>query len=667
VWEPLGPEAGVLRNFVFVGLVIGGLLGLFWLLMLCYAPILRWCLAHKLLFLALPVVLVLMGGSVWLGFDRVFGFIPAAAQRVGIDAQVVRTSAPWSWAAHRFPGLGREFMPPLDEGSFLWMPTTMPHASMGEILEVLKHQDLAIQSVPEVELVAGKLGRAETALDPAPISMIESVIHYKSEYATDDAGRRINFRYDRGRGEFARDADGQLIPDPRGRPYRQWREHIRTPQDIWDEIVQAAKLPGTTSAPRLQPIETRLVMLQTGMRAPMGIKVRAPDLETLDRVVVELESQLREVPAIRADTVNADRVVGKPYLEIDIDREAIARFGLNITDVQQLITVAIGGQTVTTTVEGRERYPVRVRYQRELRTEIEDLERVLVAAPDGTQVPLRELAEIIYTRGPQMIRSENTFLTAYVTFGGQPGIAEVDVVEQAQAFLRARIEAGELAVPAGVNWTFAGNYEHQLRAARTLSIVLPVALLVIFMILYFQFRAVATTLIVFSGIGVAWAGGFILIWLYAQPWFANFSLLGVNMRDLFQMGTINLSVAVWVGFLALFGIAVDNGVVLATYLRQSFSARPTGTVSELRAATVVAGQRRVRPCLVTTATTALALLPVLTSTGRGSDIMIPMAIPSVGGMAFVVLTMFTVPVLFCLVEEIKLERRIGAYRDVQAP
>jgi copper/silver efflux system protein len=332
--------------------------------------------------------------------------------------------------------------------------------------------------------------------------------------------------------------------------------------------------------------------------------------------------------------------------------------------VQQLITVAIGGQTVTTTVEGRERYPVRVRYQRELRTEIEDLERVLVAAPDGTQVPLRELAAIIYTRGPQMIRSENTFLTAYVTFGGQPGIAEVEVVEQAQAFLRARIEAGELAVPPGVNWTFAGNYEHQLRAARTLSIVLPVALLVIFLILYFQFRAVTTTLIVFSGIAVAWAGGFILIWLYAQPWFANFSLLGVNMRDLFQMGTINLSVAVWVGFLALFGIAVDNGVVLATYLRQSFAGRPTGTVSELRAATVVAGQRRVRPCLVTTATTALALLPVLTSTGRGSDIMIPMAIPSVGGMAFVVLTMFTVPVLFCLVEELKLERRIGAYRDL---
>jgi copper/silver efflux system protein len=664
VWEPLGPEAGVLRNFVFVGMVIGGLLGLFWLLMLAYAPILRWCLAHKLLFLSLPVLLVIFGGSIWLGFDRVFGFIPATVQRVGVDAQTVRSSAPWSWASHRLPGLGREFMPPLDEGSFLWMPTTMPHASMGEILEVLKYQDLAILSVPEVELVAGKLGRAETALDPAPISMLESVIHYKSEYATDEAGRRINYQYDRRSGEFVRDRHGELIPDRRGRPYRQWREHIRSPQDIWDEIVQAAQLPGTTSAPRLQPIETRLVMLQTGMRAPMGLKVRAPDLETLDRIAVALERELRQVPAIRPDTVNADRVVGKPYLEIDIDREAIARYGLNITDVQQLITVAIGGRTITTTVEGRERYPVRVRYQRELRTEIEELERVLVSARDGTQVPLREVAEITYTRGPQMIRSEDTFLTAYVTFGGQSGIAEVDVVEQAQAFLQSRIETGELLVPSGVNWRFAGNYEHQLRAARTLSIVLPVALMLIFLILYFQFRSVGTTLIVFSGIAVAWAGGFMLIWLYGEPWFANFSLFGVNMRELFQMGTLNLSVAVWVGFLALFGIAVDNGVVLATYLRQSFDRHRTETVPELRAATVVAGQRRVRPCLMTTATTVLALLPVLTSTGRGADIMIPMAIPSVGGMGLVVLTLFTVPVLYCLAEEIKLKVRIGEYRDL---
>jgi Cu(I)/Ag(I) efflux system membrane protein CusA/SilA len=666
VWEPLGPEAGVLRNFVFVGLLVGGLLGAFWLLMLGYAPMLRWCLAHKLLFMSLPVLLVILGGSIWLGFDRVFAFIPATAQRAGIDAKAVRGSSAWNWGSRTFPGLGREFMPPLDEGSFLWMPTTMPHASIGEVLDILKHQDLAILSVPEVELVAGKLGRAETALDPAEISMLESVVHYKPEYAIDEAGRRIHFKYDPRKNEYLRDRDGELIPDSRGRPYRQWREHIRSPQDIWDEIVKAAVLPGTTSAPKLQPIQTRLVMLQTGMRAPMGLKVRAPDLETLDRIAVALERELRQVPAIRPDTVNADRVVGKPYLEIDINREAIARYGLNITDVQHLITVAIGGRNVTTTVEGRERYPVRVRYQRELRGEIEALESVLISAPDGAQVPLREVAEISYTRGPQMIRSEDTFLTAYVTFGGQSGIAEVEVVEQAQAFLQSQIEAGVLMVPPGVNWKFAGNYEHQLRAARTLSIVLPVALLIIFLILYFQFRSVSTTLIVFSGISVAWAGGFILIWLYGESWFANFSLFGANMRELFQMGTINLSVAVWVGFLALFGIAVDNGVVLATYLGQSFQQRRTETLAQLRAATVIAGQRRVRPCLMTTATTILALLPVLTSTGRGADIMIPMAIPSVGGMAMVLLTMFTVPVLFCWVEEAKLKARAGEYHDLPA-
>ena len=654
VWEPLGPERGFWRNAAFILGLVGGILGGFHLFMRGYGAMLRWCLDHKAAFLALPAALVLLGANAWLGFDRVFTFIPAAVERVGLDPQSVRLSGPWVRAAHAFPGLGREFMPPLDEGSFLWMPTTMPHASIGEALEVVSYQDRAIASVPEVASVTGKIGRAESALDPAPVSMLETVIHYHPEYLTDEAGRRINFRYDRRAGEFLRDADGELIPDRRGRPYRQWREHIRSPQDIWDEIVAAAELPGTTSAPRLQPIETRLVMLQTGMRASMGIKLRAPDLETLDRVAVEFERLVREVPSIVPDTVNADRVIGKPYLEIVIDRPAIARYGLSIAEVQRVISVAIGGETVTTTVEGRERYPVRVRYPRELRDDAEAIGRVLVAAADGTQVPLAELADIRYTRGPQMIRSENTFLTAYVTFGQQPGVAEVDAVEQVRDFLRARIDAGALVVPPGVSWQFAGSYEHQQRAARTLRVILPVSLALIFLILYLQFRSVATTSIVFAGIAVAWAGGFIMIWFYGQDWFGNFSVFGVNMRELFQLHAINLSVAVWVGFLALFGIAVDDGVVMATYLKQSFAERRTTTVQELRAATVAAGLRRVRPCLMTSATTILALLPVLTSTGRGADIMIPMAIPSVGGMSLVLLTMFTVPVLFCLVEEVKL-------------
>ncbi|HRP63312.1 MAG TPA: efflux RND transporter permease subunit [Phycisphaerales bacterium] len=664
VWEPLGPELGFVRNFIFVAVLIGGLLGVFILFQFIYEPILRWCLNHKVLFFTMPVALIAIGASVWLGFDRVFGFVPTSADRIGLDGQKIRLTRPWVWAAHEWPGLGREFMPRLDEGTFLWMPTTMPHASIGEALEILQFQDMAIASVPEIESVAGKIGRAESALDPAPIGMVETVISYKPQYITDEYGRRINFKFDRTSDEFVRDENGDLIEDPRGRPFRQWRDHIRSPQDIWNELVEAAHLPGATSAPMLMPIETRIVMLQTGMRASMGVKVRAPDLVTLDRMAVQIERLLREVPGINAATVNADRVVGKPYLEIDIDREAIARYGLNIMDVQDVISVAIGGETITTTVEGRERYPVRVRYPRELRGDIEAMERVLVASMtlqmdgDGAaHIPLGELAEIRYVRGPDMIKSEDTFPVAYITFGGDVGIAEVEVVERAQGYLQHAIDTGRLTVPPGVSYRFAGAYEHQLRAARTLSIVLPVALIIIFLILYFQFRKVSTSLIVFSGIAVAWAGGFVMIYFYGQDWFANFDVFGVNMRELFQLHAINLSVAVWVGFLALFGIATDDGVVMATYLRQRFAEDNPSTVADIRSSTIAAGSRRVRPCLMTSATTILALLPVLTSTGRGADIMIPMAIPSLGGMSLVLLSMFTVPVLYCMIAEWSLKVR----------
>ncbi|MFU8848411.1 MAG: efflux RND transporter permease subunit [Opitutales bacterium] len=660
VWEPLGPEPEFIGNLLFVTLILGGVLGLFGLFALAYRPLLRWSLRYKPVFLIAPCVLVLWGGVIWLGFDRVFAFVPVTAERTGMGADRITQSDPWVWAHHAFPGLGREFMPALDEGSFLWMPTTMPHASMGEALAVLQYQDLAMASVPEVDTVAGKIGRAETALDPAPISMVETVINYKSEYKIDDAGRRINFQYDRAAGDFVRDENGELIPDRRGRPYRQWRDHIRSPDDIWDEIVAAARLPGTTSAPKLQPIETRLVMLQTGMRAPMGVKVRGPDLATIEGVLGDIERFLREVPQVSPATVNADRVVGKPYLELEIDREAIGRYGLNIMDVQQVIRAAIGGQMVTTTVEGRERYPVRVRYPRERRNEIEDLGNVLVAAADGTQVPLAEVVNISYERGPQMIRSEDTFLVSYVTFGGQRDMAEVDVVEAARAYLDHKVASGELSVPPGVSWHFAGDYENQLRAAATLRVVLPIAMGIIFLILYFQFKTVATTLIVFSGIAIAWAGGFIALWFYGQPWFADFNVFGMNMRDLFQVGPVNLSVAVWVGFLALFGIAVDNGVVVATYLRQLLRERQPDTPAGIREVAVEAGLRRLRPCLMTTATTILALLPVLTATGRGADIMLPMALPSVGGMFFVLLTLVAVPVLYSLAEEWKLRLNLNS-------
>lgn len=659
-WLPLGPEKGLIRNLLFVGLLIGGLLGFFTVFQrYLYEPLLRWCLAHKLLFLSLPAMILLLGGCSWLGFDRIFSFIPKTISRVGISESTMRESRPWVAATTAFPGIGKEFMPPLDEGSFLYMPTTMPHASIGEAMDVLQLQNRLLVSIPEVESVVGKIGRADSPLDPAPISMIETFISYKSEYKSDQNGNRLDFRYDEESGAYARDGNGNLIEDPSGRPFRQWREEIKSPNDIWEEITKAADIPGTTSAPKLQPIAARIVMLQSGMRAPMGMKIKGPDLITIERVALQIEGLLKQVPSVKASAVIADRIVGKPYLEIDIDRDAIKRYGLHIRSVQDVIEVAIGGRRITTTVEGRERYPVRVRYARELRDDAESLERILVPTPMGQQIPLGQLADIRYLRGPQVIKSEDTFLLGYVLFDMQAGNAEVDVVEDAQAFLQEKIASGELVLPAGVSYTFAGNYENQLRSQKTLMVVLPLALGIIFLILYFQFKSVITTSLVFSGIAIAWAGGFIMLWLYGTDWFLDFEVFGTNMRTLFQVHTINLSVAVWVGFLALFGIASDDGVVIASYLDESFRKDRIANAKHAREATVTAGMRRVRPCLMTTATTLLALIPVLTSTGRGSDIMVPMAIPSFGGMTIEILTMLVVPVLYCSVMEWKLKLGIA--------
>ncbi|MBN1341661.1 MAG: efflux RND transporter permease subunit [Phycisphaerae bacterium] len=679
-WLPLGPEKGQVRNLVFVALLIGGVLLGFVLFQRWYRHILGWCLNHKVAFLSIPSAFVLLGLLIWLGFETFFGWLPYSVKQL----------RPVTAIAHELPGLGKEFMPPLDEGSYLLMPTTMVHASIGEVMDILRKQDMAIRQIPEVESVVGKLGRVESALDPAPISMIETIINYKSQYVCEASGRRLTFRHDPAgtdlvrdengtpllapdgepyttSGKFARDEANRLIPDPDGAPFRLWRPAlepelnpgreawagIQEPDDIWNEIIDAADVPGTTSAPRLQPIAARIVMLQSGMRAPMGVKVKGPDLETIEKVGIEIERYLREIPSVEAAAVNADRIVGKPYLEIHIDRKAIARYGIMLQRVQEVIEVAIGGRRIGMTVEGRQRYPIRVRYLRELRDSIEALGKILVAGADGTQIPLSQLATITYVRGPQAIKSEDTFMVGYVTFDMRPGYAEVDVVEQAQAYLRQKIASGELKLPAGVSYEFSGNYENQIHAQKKLMIVLPLSLFIIFLLLYLQFKSVPTSMLVFSGIIVAWAGGFVMIWLYAQPWFLDFGLFGVNMRSLFSVHTINLSVAIWVGFLALFGIASDDGVVMATYLKSVFAARRTLTVHEIRGATIEAGLRRVRPCLMTTATTVLALIPVLTSTGRGSDIMVPMAIPCFGGMVLEVITMLVVPTLYCAGQELR--------------
>jgi Cu(I)/Ag(I) efflux system membrane protein CusA/SilA len=648
-WEPLGAGAGLVRNLVFVVLIVGTLLLAFALFALVYRRLLALSLRYKVVFLAVPLVLVSTGASVWLGFGTTFGWLPEGWR----DAPLSRD------LESQFPGLGREFMPRLDEGAFLYMPVIMSHGSIGAALDVLQTMDQAIQGVPEVTQVVGKIGRVDSALDPAPVAMIETVVHYGSEYRTDADGQRLTFRYDEERDAFVRDDDGKLIPDPDGRPYRQWRDHVRSVSDIWDEVVDAAQIPGATSAPFLQPISARLAMLQSGMRAPMGVKVRGPDLETIEAVATRMERLLGDVDGIRPETINADRIVAKPYLEIEVDRAKAARYGLNVADVQRVVSAAIGGVSPTRTVEGRERYAVRVRYLRELRDSADAIRDVLVhpasASPGKpVAVPLGEIAHVQIVRGPQAIKSEDTFLVAYVTFGKQEGAAEVDVVERARAHLGETLDPD---LPAGVSYAFAGSFEQQVRAQKRLSLVLPLALLVIFVLLYLQFRSTITALIVFSGVFVAWAGGFLMVWLYGQPWFLDLGLFGTSMQEVFRVQPIDLSVAVWVGFLALFGIATDDGVVMSTYIRQSLARHAPASRETLHQAILEAGQRRLRPCLMTSATTILALLPVLTSTGKGADVMIPVAVPVFGGMMLVLLSLLVVPVLQCAVEEARLRRR----------
>ena len=785
-WLPLGASHAYFTNFVFIAGIITLVLGTLLLVVRYYTQILRWCLANKGTFLSLPIIVLLLGILAWQGFNHTFGFVGRGLESLGLN---VRQTTFWGSLSATFPGIGKEFMPPLDEGSYLLMPSTMPHSGVEENVETIRLLDQRVSAIPEVEMTVGKWGRAASALDPAPISMFENVVNYKPEYVLDEDGYRRRFAvdeegrymlifeedtlwYDKNENKILREISGNddrwkrreiekkiggnydlqerketsrnsveitrndaevasqkliaigshnisnfqfltpqkvpisspsespnfpissqpvssnflisspsestnfqfpiftniqeyLVPDKDGKYFRQWRDHIHSPDDIWDEIVATTNIPGMTSAPKLQPIATRLVMLATGMRAPMGVKVYGPDLPTIEQVGLRLEELLQEVPGIKASSVFADRVVGKPYLEIDLNRRALARYGLSVQDMQMFISVAVGGNAQTTTVEGRERYAVRVRYAREFRDNPEDIKDILIPTPAGRQsagrqsagpqVPLGELADLQYVRGPQSIKSENTFLVSYVIFDKEDGYAEVDVVEQAQRYLNEKIAAGEFEVPPGVSYQFAGNYENQLRATQTLSIVIPISLLAILLILYFQFRDFSTTLMVFSGVFVAFAGGFILLWLYGQEWFLNFSVLGESMRDLFQVHTINLSVAVWVGFIALFGVATDDGVIMGTYLKQVFAREKPKSIAEIRKAVLHAGQQRVRPAMMTASTTIIALMPVLTSTGKGADIMIPMAIPTFGGMLIQVMTMFVVPVLYSWWREMKLE------------
>ncbi|RME02869.1 MAG: efflux RND transporter permease subunit [Planctomycetota bacterium] len=678
---PMGKNTPFLKNFLIISIPILLIISLLRLFTKAYPYILVFLLNYKKSFMAFPIMIMIWGLVIWRGFENIFAPVVDSA---GLSS--LKKTATWKWLAEKYPKFGEEFMPRLDEGSYLYMPITMPHGSIGSTMEIMRKQDIALSQIPEIEMVVGKLGRVESPLDPAPVSMIETIILYKPEFKYEDR-HLFDIPY---KGKIPTSPKSFFIEKFKNSPYplsqaamvetveenqhwkiqdggeiyhiqrhpnalkvrlkgliRQWRPNIRTKEDIWNEILKATEVPGATTAPKLQPIETRIVMLQTGMRAPMGVKVKGKNLKEIEQVGLQIEKYLKEVKGVKASAVNADRIIGKPYLEFEIHRDKIARYGVNIRDVQDIIEMAIGGKKITTTVEGRERYHIIARYKRELRDSIEEMQRILVPARNNTQIPLSQVTTLRYVRGPQVIKSEDTFLVGYVLFDKEDKYSEVEVVENAQKYLQEKIRSGEFKLPLGTTYEFTGTYENQVRAAKRLMILVPTSILIIFLLIYLQFRSVALTLIVFTAIPVALSGGFILLWLYKQPWFLDTSVFGVPAREMFHIRTYNLSVAVWVGFIALFGVATDDGVVMGTYLQQSFRSMKIDSLQAIRQATIFAGCRRIRPCLMTVATTVLALVPILLSSGKGSDVMIPMALPTVGGLSIVLITLFVVPVCYC--------------------
>lgn len=578
-----------------------------------YRPSLRWVLNHKLAFLVIPLSIALTGVTIWLGFAQVANPLRMGANAIGWKLESTKV---WQHLSQHFPGIGREFMPPLDEGSLLFMPSLLPSGSLSGVQEVLAKQDLAIQEVPEVEIVVGKAGRVESALDPAPIGMLETIILLKPEHTW------------------------RMVTDPDGRQRR------ITKDEILQELQTKTNIPGVLPT-WLQPIQTRIVMLQTGFRAMMGVKIFGSDPKTIEQIGLQMEQILRRVPG--ATDVVADRIVGKPNMEYEIDRTAIARYGVNIRDVQDVIEIAIGGENLTMSVEGRERYPIRVRYPRELRERFDDLERILVPSSTGAQIPISQVAKIRYTLGPQELKSEQGLLVGYVTMNTRDR-DEVSVVEDAERQLQAekrrsdeRIASGRhaeatLVIPPGYYWKWSGQFENQQRATQRLSVVVPLVLLTMFILIYMGLGRWWLALIVFFGIMVSASGGFLMLYLWG----------------------VNLSVAVWVGFIALFGIVDDDSVVILTYLEDIFRDRKPESVAEIRDMVLEGGLKRVRPCLMATATTVVGLIPIFTTHGRGSDIMQPMAIPAVGGMAIQLITLFIAPCLYSLIQEWKFKHRANS-------
>lgn len=479
--------------------------------------------------------------------------------------------------------IGSEFMPPLDEGDILYMPTTYPGISITKAKELLQQTDKILATFPEVAQVFGKVGRANSATDPAPLSMIETTISLK--------------------------------------PKSEWPNPDKTSKQLMNEMDQAIKFPGVANA-WTYPIKTRIDMLSTGIKTPIGIKVSGPDLNVLEKVAGDIEKTLKNLP----DTLSAfaDKAAGGYYLDFDIKREEAARYGLNVGDVQDVIQSAIGGMNVTETVEGLERYPVNLRYPRELRDNMDALKRVLIPTPTGAQIPLSLVADLQLRRGPPAVKTENATPNAWV-------YVDIKTSDIGGYVAKAKQQVDDtVKIPPGYSLVWSGQFEYMERAAARLKIVVPLTLLTIFLLLYFNFRNLTAPAVVMLSIPFALIGGFWLVWL-----------LGYNM-----------SVAVAVGFIALAGVSAEIGVLVLTFIDQAVAkcrAESGGHLSatEIMGAVLSGTTQRVRPIAMTATAIIAGLVPIMWGSGTGSDVMQRIAAPMIGGMvSATVLSLLVLPVIY---------------------
>ena len=512
-----------------------------------YRPALNWMLENRLKFIIFPILIFILG-------------------------------------AISFVQLGKEFMPSLNEGEILYMPVTTPDVSMTKARELLAYTDKKLKEHPLVQDAIGKLGRANTAIDPAPVSMFETIV--------------------------------KLIPKDK------WPEGV-TIYDIMSELDGELQVPGLVNA-WLFPIENRVAMISTGIKTQIGIKIFGDDLKTLESIASKIGKEIEKVKGSYG--VYAERLTGKPYIEFDIDRIAASRYGINTGTINKILQTAVGGMTIGQFYEGRERYPIRVRYKKELRDRIDELKKVLVPSPLGQHIPLEQLADIKIVTGPAVIQSENGMLRSLVLLNVR-GRDLIGFVEEAKEHIEKNV-----VLPKGYSIIWAGQYESQVRSNKRLMILIPIVLFINLILIYFGIKNLKNSAIIFSAVPVAFAGGLILLWI----------------------GGFNTSVAVWVGFIALFGIAVDDGVVMMTYLQKAIKDyRPTDWYG-LKECILEAGSRRIRPLVMTTTTTVVALIPIMWSTSTGSEVMKPMAIPTLGGMLVELVTLFIVPVVYSYFEHRKI-------------